>query len=184
MTMRRDSKRRYRIRSDRPWGAVAWASALLVATSVAAVAQTAPPGPSADRTWGGCVLDTQEGGTVDNLLADLDAGGIPASNNSGSRQVAFVVVYSISNDNNGQPIGTRDLTGPVICTNRNVVDIVTTEQTRSIPETGGGTVDILNAASAFSLRYRVNNSGLFENRLCHTVDSNADCFRISRTGAN
>ena len=170
-----------RVGCGRRWQAAALASALLLGTSVAAVAQTAPPGPSANRIWGGCILD---GGTVDSLLADLDNGGIPASNSAGSRQVAFVVIYSISNDNNGQPVGTRDVTGPVVCTNRDVVDIVTTQQTNAIPETGAGTVDVLDAESAFLLRYRVNNSGLFEKRICHTVDSDADCFRLTRTDPN
>jgi hypothetical protein len=137
--------------------------ALLVGVSGAPLAQTA------DRVWADCELSPD---TVNALLGHV--GGL-TSNNAGSQEVAFVVIYSISNDNNGQPVGTRDFTGPVICRNTAVVGIPTpAQQTDPI-----GTVDILDAASAFLLRYR--DGGTLRNRLCHTVDSTTDCFLISKT---
>jgi hypothetical protein len=146
----------------RSLAAAALAAALLIGVSGAALAQTA------DRVWADCQLSPE---TVTSLLGDV--GGI-ASNNAGSQEVAFVVIYSISNENNGQPVETRDFTGPVICRNPAVVGITATQQTDPI-----GTVDILDAASAFLLRYR--DGGTLRNRVCHTVDSNTDCFRISKT---
>jgi hypothetical protein len=154
-------RRRVPFGCGRGVAAAALAAALLIGVSGAPLAQTA------DRVWAGCVLSA---GTITGLLGDV--GGI-ASNNAGSKEVAFVVVYSISNENNGQPVGTRDFTGPVICRNDSLVSIADTQQTASV-----GTVDVLDAASAFLLRYQ---DDMLRTRLCHTVDSNTDCFTISKT---
>jgi hypothetical protein len=167
--------------------AMALASALVVFSSAQALAQADPPGPAPNKVWGGCVLDvTSPTGTVANLMADLEKGGIP------SPEVSFVVVYTLANDNNGQDLGNGTFTGPVICTNRAEVDITAHDkngnplkETTDIPtqtDPGGATsVDILEAEEAFLLQYLLNtgdNAGDTEKRVCHTTDANVDCFRI------
>ena len=167
--------------------AMALASALIVGGSVQALAQD-PPDPAANRVWAGCVLDdTSPTGTVANLKADLEKGGIPVG------EVSFVVVYTLANDNDGQDRGDGSFTGPVICTNSAEVVITAededgdplTERT-DIPtqtHTGAATTDTVNLLSAeefLILQYSLNFApvGQIEKRVCHTTDANVDCFRI------
>ena len=109
--------------------------------------------------------------TVDALLLDVAAGqGI------GTPEVAFVVVYSLNNDNDGQPVavqGQSGFTGPIICRNNEVAgSIADTSQTTDV-----GNVSILDAEEAFVLRVQSGSS--IAKRVCHTVNNNTDCFRIS-----
>jgi len=170
------------------WKATALASTLIMGGSIEALAQD-PPGPQADKVWGGCLLS---GATVTELIADLEAAGGIAS---GQAEVSFVVVYTLTNNNNGQPLGSN-FTGPVICTDPDAVDItafdkngesggVRLKETTDIPAqtgpAGATSVDIKSAEEVFVLQYQLNdgaNDGDTENRVCHTTDANVDCFRI------
>jgi hypothetical protein len=140
------------------------AAVLLTGTSIQAFAQTA------GHVWAGCVLSPE---AVAALEASVDAGaGI------GTPEVAFVVVYSLK-ENDGQPIGSG-FTGPVICTNPGLVATpAPTTQTTDIG-TASDTVTILDAEEAFLLRYQFEDAPTdIEKRVCHTVDSNTDCFLIT-----
>lgn len=162
----------------RTWSRACMASALaaplLAGLSTQAVAQL-----ELNRAYAGCVLT---GSTVSGLLTDLGTSGI-AQHTNGSPEVAFVVVYALNNDNDGQPAtvrGTRGFTGPVICRNQDVTGIANTTQTTRIP--ASGTVNVLDVEDVFILRYVLNgpaNAGTREKVICHTVDANTDCFRIS-----
>lgn len=166
-------------------------AALLAGTSLQAVAQT--PELNLNRVWAGCTLDSSMGGTVDGLLDDLAASGI-AAHSEGDPEIAFVVVYALTNDNDGQPAkvrGTDGFTGPVLCLNEDLnldggidLGIETTEQTDDIPASSSDAtaVNTLDAEDVFIVRYELSNGeniGTVEKVLCHTVDSNTDCFRIS-----
>ena len=165
--------------------AVALAVCLLAGTSVQALAQT--PGPEADHVYGGCVLSPA---TVAALAADATVGGGEAPP---AAEVSFVVVYTLSNDNDGQSLGEAGFTGPVICVNPAEAGITAFEagegprltEASDIPtETdpgGAATVDILETEESFIIKYRLNgggNPGDIEKRVCHTVDGNVDCFII------
>lgn len=148
--------------------ALAVASALIVGASVPATVAVAQDAPDLNRIWAGCVLSPE---AVDALSADIAGGqGI------GTPEVAFVVVYSLNNDNDGQPVtvqGQGGFTGPVICRNEGVAgSIAGTTQTDDV-----GPVTILDAEEAFVLRYQSDSS--IAKRVCHTVNNNTDCFRLS-----
>jgi hypothetical protein len=152
------------------YGAIALATALLLGSPIPALSQVAPPDPEESHVWAGCVLDAA---TVAALQTDVNV-GIEAELDS-DIEVAFVVVYSLK-ENDGQPIDSG-FTGPVICTNPDLVAEETT-QTDDIGS-AGDTVTILDAEEAFLLRYQFEESPeVIEKRVCHTVDNNTDCFLI------
>ena len=170
--------------------------ALLAACAVAplliggpVLAQSAPPAPSPNHTWAGCTLDQA---TVDALKARINAGGqfTPTGGPNSKFNVSFVLVFSLNNDNDGQPLGTGSnppFTGAILCTNNATGDggrvgIVTTTETTLLPVQSDATsVDIRDAEQTHILQYRVNggaDAGETEKRVCHTTDSFNDCFRI------
>jgi hypothetical protein len=174
-------------RITRACSAMALASALVVGSSVQALAQDVPI-PEANKAWGGCVLDSS---TVDALKARIRLGsGIKAD----SATVSFVVVYTLANDNDGQPLqsGPSNFTGPVICRNDSEVgkvgitafdtshNLIT--QTTDIPtqtHSGVSNIDILEFEQASILQYRLNGgTNAIEKRVCLTTDANVACFRI------
>lgn len=152
-------------------GALALAGAALVSMPAPASAQ------DADRIWAECTL--QDGETniavaledlIDdqggNAIDDRTTGSAPAN-----IEVAFVVVYSLANVHDGQPVGSSGFTGPIICTAPGF-SIEETSQTDTISN-----ANILDAEDAFILRYERN--GNTEKRICHTVASNTDCFTVT-----
>ena len=152
----------------RTCAALAVASALVAGAAVPATIAVAQQSPDLNRIWAGCLLSPE---AVDALEADVAAGqGI------GTPEVAFVVVYSLNNDNDGQPVsvaGQAGFTGPIICRNTEVAgNIADTTQTTDV-----GNVTILDAEEAFVLRYQSPSSTA--KRVCHTVNNNTDCFSIS-----
>jgi len=158
-----DDARRAQVRS---WlgAAIAGAGfALAFSTLVSVLPASAQ---EANRIWAGC--------TLGDLAADLEE-QIQNQSGSGPRniadaEVAFVVVYSLNNGNDGQPVGTSGFTGPVICTAPGF-SIATTSQTATI-----NNANILDAEDAFFLRYQVGSS--VRKRVCHTVGSSTDCFTV------
>lgn len=147
---------------------LAAAAVLVAAASAPASIANAQDAPNLNRIWAGCVLSPE---AIDALSADVAAGqGI------GTPEVAFVVVYSLNNDNDGQPVsvaGRSGFTGPIICRNDGVAgSIAGTTQTDNV-----GPVTILDAEEAFVLRVQSGSSTA--KRVCHTVNNNTDCFRIS-----
>ena len=155
-------------------------SALLLGAAVRDVAAA----PQLNRVSGeDCLLSSA---AVGALLTDLAAAGIPGGS-PGTPEIAFVVVYSLNHDNDGQPVrvgGTNGFTGPVICANDDVTGIDPTMQTTDIPvaATGASSVTTLDAEDVFILRYRLNggtNDGDVEKVICHSTNENTDCFRIS-----
>jgi hypothetical protein len=113
-------------------------------------------------------------GAVDELEASVD----PAGSAIGTPEIAFVLVYSLNHDNDGQPVtvqGQSGSTGAVICRNTEVVAApAATSQTTDI---GSNNVTILDAEEAFIVRYQIGST--IEKRVCHTVNQNTDCYRIS-----
>jgi hypothetical protein len=147
---------------------VALASALLLGGTLQAAAQT--PDPTAGAVWGGCVLS-------DAAVTALPAG------------VDFVVVYSLSNPDDGQALdGGGGHTGPVICINESRVGITAFEFDDITPLTpesripdatgpeGAATVNLLAAEEALIVQYRLNPSLAIEKRFCQTFAGNSQCF--------
>jgi hypothetical protein len=171
--------------------AVVLASALLLGGSVPALATngpTDPPDPKPDHVWAGCVLDPA---TVDGIASAIEAG------TGSSADVSFVVVYSLSNDNDGQLLGESGFTGPIICTPDTLQVGITAFQkngTTPLTETSdipnetdpnfvlGNSVDVLETEEAFIIKYQhrdfEDTLGDIEKRVCHTVDGFVDCFII------
>jgi hypothetical protein len=150
--------------------ATALAAALLTGVVVPQVAESANFDPTTtplpDRIYAGCQLDTSTGGTVHDLNSALEGG----------HEIAFVVVYSLNNDNDGQPLvnvsgSVTGFTGPVICVNPDIAAIANTTQTSSISG-----VDTLDIENAFILRYTDSTT---KKSLCRTVDTNTECYQIS-----
>jgi hypothetical protein len=164
------------------------AAAVAGLMGMAAPAWSDVPDPVKGHVWAGCVLDVRLGGNQTNdTVADLKENIIAGSNgkitNANNIDVAFIVVYSVDNDNDGQPVS-GGFTGPIICINKSKVGIGETLQTDEIPADGteADTVDTLDAEDVFILRYVLNggtNDGVKEKVICHTVNDQTDCFRIS-----
>lgn len=98
-------------------------------------------------------------------------------------EVAFVVVYSLNDDNNGQPLAVGT-TGPILCTNPAVAGSFPPSPTFAddpIPPDPEDTVDIFDSAEAFLLRYEESGSGEPETRFCHTTNANVDCYLLGPT---
>jgi hypothetical protein len=170
--------------------AIAVASTLVVGVSVHALA-TDPPDPATDRAWGGCVLNPT---AVTQLIQSIRDSSIPGTIQDSQVKVGFVVVYTLANDNDGQPLGGSTFTGPVVCKNPSEVGITALDntgaplkETTDIPtQTDPGpvkatSIDILAAEEAFALQYTLNNgsnAGKIEKRACYTTKGNVECFRI------
>ena len=129
--------------------------------------------PAANRIWHGCELSSALAGDLETLI-DTQGGTSGSSaiddRPDASIEVAFVVVYSLNNVNDGQPVGSAGFTGPIICAAPSF-SVQPTTQTPDIPS-----ADLLDAEDAFILRYR--SDGNTQKRICHTVGSSTDCFRV------
>jgi hypothetical protein len=142
---------------------MALAAFLVAGASVQALAQTA------GHVWAGCELSATAVEELETTLADADII---------DPEVAFVVVYSLTKDNDGQEVA-DGFTGPVICRNNAVVSAPDpTTQTNDIGS-ASATVTVLDGEEAFLLRYQFEEEpNDIEKRVCHTVDSETDCFLI------
>lgn len=154
------------VRPVRGSGVAGAAAAALLLVGTVGVALPAL-GQTANRL-GLCTLDST---TVGALAGDV--GDAVTGVNSSAVEVAFVVVYSISNDNNGQPVA-GGTTGPVLCTNPNAPIPFETSADTDIPG-----IDILDSAEAFLLRFEGSGGTTEpETRFCHTTNANVDCYLL------
>lgn len=170
---------------------LALSAALLVGSTVHALAQTPPP--AVDHVWGGCILS-------ETAVIELQ-NSITAGTGAEGADVDFVVVYSRANSNDGQFLGGGGVTGPVICINDDQVGItafeadegilteasrIPTDTHQLVPgepdEDEPTSVNLLAAEEVFILQYELldgeEDAGDIEKRICHTVAGNGDCFRI------
>jgi hypothetical protein len=143
---------------------LAVAAAILLASMYSAAVAQQPQDPLPNRIWGGCVL---------NDMSGVEA-AVEASNRiQGDAQIAFVVVYSLQ-ENDGQavqaPGGASGFTGPIICKNP-ALTVTETDQTANL-----NNITILDAEEAFVLRYQSGST--VRKRICHSVDANTDCFNV------
>jgi hypothetical protein len=142
--------------------ALAMATVSIASTSIPSIAAAQEP----DRVWEECKLNSGESeiNTIQGLLDDMEA----SSEQLAPSKVAFVVIYSFE-ENDGQQLTAGGFTGPVICRAPGV-NIDKVQQTDDIP-----TTNVLDVENVIILRYGTTN---VEKRYCHTVDGNADCFRM------
>lgn len=162
----------------------AMAVLLLAAGTLPATAQQPGP-PTANQVFAKCVLENQSTGNRINTVLGLQT-DILAANPSGNADkianptIAYVIIYSVDNDNNGQPLVDRrgdpvGFTGPVICAAPEFA-ITTTQQTTDIPN-----IDILDIQEALILRHTPAGAAASAddaNRTCHTTDGNTQCFDV------
>ena len=142
--------------------------------SVCAVGSAWPAfGQDANRL-GTCLLDPSTVTALQNDVAD-GVDGIAGDD----VEIAFVVVYSLNNDNNGQPLDGL-ATGPVLCADAAVTGIPA-ETAADDPIPPVGTVDIRDSSEAFLLRYEESDTTEAETRFCHTTNANVDCFLLGPT---
>jgi hypothetical protein len=148
---------------------------------------TAMADPIPNRVFADCVLEHRSGGSRINTLAGLQADILrtntpnPNDPEIESPAIAYVVIYAVDNDNNGQRVVNGrngpllGFTGPVICVNP-AFNISSTLQTTDIPN-----IDILDLQDALILRHApagTPSGAPGANRFCHTTDGNTDCFNI------
>ena len=144
-----------------------------------AVAQTLPP-PQADHPFG-CQLGLITKTTIETAIKLL----YPQFS---SVAIDFIVVNSVPQDNDGQPLKTGGTTGPILCSFSGGIPvpptpyrIATTTESTLIPGGDAASVDILSNQQQSVLQYRINGgtrNGQIEKRVCQTTDGNTDCFRL------
>lgn len=144
--------------------------------SALATGQPLPP-PSANHVFGGCVLSQA---THAGLVRDV-ARKAPAAFDPKKVRVSFVVVYTLANPNDGQPLkgGAGTFTGPVLCAAPSLPGIgVGVEKIDEQADIAN--IDIRAAEEALILQYKPAGAadGRTEKRFCHTAANNTDCFRI------
>jgi hypothetical protein len=145
--------------------------------------------PTRNRVWAGCQLDYY---TAEQIRSAIAAG---TGMSPYGIDVSFIVVYSLSETNDGQPLAAGGSTGPIICRTDGVAIERTTEQ-EDLPNAAdhgedAESVDLLDVEEALALRYQVNygEGSSTEKRFCHSLSStdgatnqptetNVDCFRI------
>lgn len=145
-----------------------------------------PASPAFNHVWGGCTLNST---TVNAIRSRVEAGAGIAQGSLDS-QISFIVVYGLTNDNDGQPVkigSTTGVTGPIVCTNNvagnpDKVTIDTTTETTPIPpladQAAGVTVDTTSLEETLILQYKRSDKAKREKRICLTVAGNTDCFLI------
>ena len=103
--------------------------------------------------------------------------------------VDFIVVHSVTLDNDGQPLTAAaggGNTGVILCTFQGASAATSTLETTPIPDTAGPhtgstNIDILTNQQQSVLQYKLNDgslAGKVEKRVCQTTDDNTDCFRV------
>jgi hypothetical protein len=154
------------------------------------------PAPEENHVWGGCELSQEAVEAIQDSIFNSSGGeGGPFGDFPENLEVAFVVVYSLQ-ENDGQLLpDTEGYTGPILCLGGfpgegfTPFGIESTSEDSPIPpEPGEGdptSVNILDLEEALILRYEPNFpgegepfTGNPEKRFCHTVDDNTDCFTV------
>ena len=129
-----------------------------------------------------CVLPNLVRGAIQVALnARLPAlnGGTAGSN----LKVDAIVIHSVTNDNEGQPLDAGGFTGPIVCTFSGPLPIGTpyaiasTSANDPIPS-----LDLLASEIQTQVQYRRNSNDVIEKLMCLTTRNNNDCFRISPAG--
>lgn len=160
---------------------------LALAGWVLPAAAQEPGPPTANQVFANCVLEDRSPpppgriNTVAGLQADIlrrNPGG--NANRIADPTIAYVIIYAVDNDNNGQPLVDRSgnpvgFTGPVICVAPGF-NITSALQTTDIPN-----VDILDVQDALILRHTpagADPSADDANRTCHTTDGTTSCYNI------
>jgi hypothetical protein len=134
---------------------------------------------------GKCVLGTGALSALEQSLKN-DAGL------TGKLSVDAIVIHSVANPNEGQPIGANNFTGPIVCTfkgpksNYVIADAPQDANTR-IP--ASGKIDILGTEITTAIQYRAPsaiqsppNGGTIKKLMCLTTDSSNNCFIIAPPG--
>lgn len=142
-------------------------------------------GPMVGRVLANCTLNQS---AVNFLNQALTAAGITQP------RVDFVVVYSLANSNDGQPVPptppntvSPGFTGPVLCSRLATVvppvlpTVTFTPVLQTDPIPASGTVDLLGIENALITQYKPAGGAASdtEKQFCHTVGAANDCFRIS-----
>lgn len=136
--------------------------------SLAALGISSPASAQFANRLGLCELSA---GTITALQADVDRNIVV----EGTPEIAFVVVYSITNDNNGQALSGGGTSGPILCG----PGFITNPPFPTDADADVSDIDILDAAEAFLLRYEgTGGSSPPETRFCHTTNANVDCYRL------
>jgi hypothetical protein len=154
-------------------------AAMVVLLGATLPASANSPGPVKDRAWGACKLSQ----SIRNSLASSIKSA--SGNKYSSVSVDFIVVHSISLDNNGQPLTTGGHSGAILCTFQGASAATATQETTPIPNAtnhpASTNIDILSNQQQSVLQYELNNgtlAGNIEKRVCQTTDRNTDCFRV------
>ena len=156
------------------------ALAVLAMLGGAGRAEAAPaPAPVKDHAWGGCVL-----GPVARVLLET-AIKVQSSKLAGV-YIDYIVVHSVTADNDGQPLTTGGKTGVILCTFQGTSQAAATTETTPIPDAaaahpGSTNIDVLTNQEQSVLQYKLNDgslAGKTEKRVCQTTDGNTDCFRV------
>ena len=142
-------------------------------------AQTLPP-PRADHAFG-CQLGLVTKATIETAIKIL----YPQVSNVA---IDFIVVHSVPQENDGQPLRAGGTTGPIICSFSGGIPvpptpyrIETTRENVLIPSGDATSATILSNQQQSVMQYRINGgtrNGQIEKRICQTTDGNSDCFRL------
>ncbi|MFO1050106.1 MAG: hypothetical protein U1E52_19680 [Geminicoccaceae bacterium] len=138
------------------------------------------PPPVKDHAWGGgCTLSSSVQNTIKNALQ-------AESSALGTVSVDFIVIHTVTAQNDGQPLKSGGNTGVVLCTFPGTNAKVTTETTpipNATDQPGSTNIDVLQVQQQAVQQYKINDgarANKTEKRVCQTTQGNTDCWRVSK----
>ena len=125
-----------------------------------------------------CVLPSIVRGAI-QLALNARLPGLDGGTAGSALKVDAIVIHSVTNPNEGQPLEGGGFTGPIVCTFAGPLPIGTpydiASTSASAPITG---IDLLTSEIQTQLQYQRNSNGVIEKLMCLSTKSNNDCFRI------
>ena len=129
-----------------------------------------------------CVLPNIMRGLIQAALNN----SLPALNGGSAGlnlKVDAIVIHSVVNPNEGQPLDAGGFTGPIVCTFAGPLPVGTPYAIQAVSANAAITnIDLLGSEIQTQIQYERNSTGLIEKLMCLSTRSNNDCFRIYPAG--
>jgi hypothetical protein len=129
-----------------------------------------------------CVLPNIVRGAIQVAL-NANLGPLNGGRAGSNLAVDVIVIHSVNNENEGQPLNGGGFTGPIVCSFAGPLPIGVPYQIRNTTaDTPVNNIDLLASEIQTQVQYRRRSDGKKEKQLCLTTKTNNDCFRIVPPG--